>query len=453
MASNYSRRFLIGLPFLPGPRANGGTTPLRRLLDAAAQEGGVDLCVAGHSPDEAARLANGSGPVRMRLVETDAEDYWARLRRRVSQEKYDAILLVDFPAVRGLMNRLILASNAPTALVMIPGIGDFGGVSAPRPACSPREAWCLGGEADSRRTQGLLPYGVHRAPGAESGWLRSRLRALAERRGARASRGMASIIVPCFNNLRYTRECLEAIRRNTEPPYEVIAVDNASTDGTAAWLAGLRDPRARLIRNSANQGFARAINQGMGAARGDYLVWLNNDVAVASGWLDRLIACAERAPWIGAVGPTTNECEGPQRLARLRLRTTRDRERLARALHLGFGGRAVPVHRLVGFCLLVKREALRRVGFLDERFGAGCYEDFDYCLRLRQAGFELAIAEDSFVFHYGHKSFPSEAARLRLSAANREVFIEKWCRRSLEFLDEIDPLLPRSARGGHARGR
>lgn len=254
--------------------------------------------------------------------------------------------------------------------------------------------------------------------------------------------GLTSVIVPCWNGLAYTRRCLAALARWTTRPYEALVVDNGSTDGTGDYLRRLRDPRVRVIANARNLGFAAAINQGLAASQGRWLVWLNNDVLVTPGWLEGLIGCARRHPRTGAVGPYTNRINGLQRVddARYPLSALSG---FASAWALRHAGRARSVHRLTGFCLLHPRESLVAVGGLDERFGMGCYEDFDFCLRLLQAGRELLLAEDVFVHHFGHKSFEANRVARSHIEENRRLFVEKWCRRSMLFLDLLDPELER----------
>jgi glycosyltransferase involved in cell wall biosynthesis len=107
---------------------------------------------------------------------------------------------------------------------------------------------------------------------------------------------LASIIIPCWNQLEFTRLCLPALVRHTRPPWELIVIDNGSTDGTGIYLAGARDVAPVLVTvvsNTQNLGFPAAINQGLKAARGDYLVLLNNDAVVTDGWLSQLVALAE----------------------------------------------------------------------------------------------------------------------------------------------------------------
>ena len=117
---------------------------------------------------------------------------------------------------------------------------------------------------------------------------------------------LASIIIPCWNQLESTRLCLTALVRHTRPPWELIVIDNGSSDGTATYLAGVQDVApvpVMVISNSNNLGFPAAINQGLRAARGDYLL-LNNDAVVTDGWLSQLVALAE----IGSGGnPETHE--------------------------------------------------------------------------------------------------------------------------------------------------
>ena len=104
---------------------------------------------------------------------------------------------------------------------------------------------------------------------------------------------LTSIVVPCWNQREFTELCVPAPFRHTRPVWELIVIDNGSTDDTAAYLAGVRDAASvpvTVIRKAQNVGFPRAINQGLQAGPGEYLVLLNNDAVVSDGWLDQLIA-------------------------------------------------------------------------------------------------------------------------------------------------------------------
>ncbi len=111
---------------------------------------------------------------------------------------------------------------------------------------------------------------------------------------------LASVIVPCCNQLEFTRHCIAALVRFTRTPWELIVVNNGSTDGTRDYLAGVQDASpvpVTVIANSTNLGFPAAINQGLKCARGEYLVLLNNDAVVTEGWLEQMIGLSGMVPW------------------------------------------------------------------------------------------------------------------------------------------------------------
>src|SRR5262245_45175135 len=129
-----------------------------------------------------------------------------------------------------------------------------------------------------------------------------------------------SIVVPCCNALAYTRLCLEALFRHTSPPYQLLLIDNGSTDGTSAYIreaaARATDIEITIIRNEANAGFPAAVHQGLRAASAEHIVLLNNDTIVTHGWMDGLVetACEDPAS-TAAAGPLSNYAAGAQHIA------------------------------------------------------------------------------------------------------------------------------------------
>ncbi len=339
----------------------------------------------------------------------------------LSRESYSAILLADDPRARGCVGPLRRFTTAPIVFIK-------GEPASPGAPAAPRS----GERSDQAISVAAEIWSFARA---ERAWLNRRLSSLVAPRAPRSA-GLTSIVIPCLDKLDYTRKCLESVALHTSLPHEVIVVDNGSRDGTAAYVRSRR--RVRLIRNRENLGFARAVNQGMQAATGRYVVWLNNDAVVTPGWLEGLIGCAERSPWIGAVGPCTNEAVGYQRVESPSYRGGDGLLAFSQAWSLRHRGRSIAAHRLTGFCLLLKSEVIKQIGLLDPRFSPACYEDFDYCLRIRQAGYELACALDVYVHHDGHQSYASRDAMLRQSAASREIFLDKWCHQALSLLDDLD---------------
>ncbi len=242
---------------------------------------------------------------------------------------------------------------------------------------------------------------------------------------------LASIIVPCFNQLEYTRQCLESVLRHTRPPYEVVLIDNGSEDGTAAYFEEVRSwqgpERVAVVRNSENRGFPAAANQGLKEARGRYLVLLNNDTIVTPGWLDGLVAWSlHQWPRVGLVGPVTNASRPPQEVP-TDYEATEGIDAFAARRRQQFAGQAREVERLTGFCLLLRREVLEQVGGLDERYGLGFFDDDDLCVRAQQAGFRLLLAQDVFVHHFGSRTFEALGIDCRQKLRdNFALFREKW---------------------------
>jgi GT2 family glycosyltransferase len=240
----------------------------------------------------------------------------------------------------------------------------------------------------------------------------------------------ASIVVVTYNNLDYTRLCLESIYKKTVyPNYEVIVVDNASIDGTVEFLKtfGTGHPNFASIFNEMNEGFASANNRGIAAATGEYIVFLNNDTIVTRGWLSGLINHL-RHPQVGIVGPVTN-CSGNESRIEVDYQTPGEMEGFAERYTRAHEGQTFEISMLALFCIAMRRSVIiDEVGLLDERFGIGMFEDDDYALRVKQKGYKVICAEDVFVHHWGRASFSklSQEEYQRLFDENRRKFEEKW---------------------------
>jgi len=217
----------------------------------------------------------------------------------------------------------------------------------------------------------------------------------------------ASIIIVTFNNLALNQGCLQSIFGKTDwPNFEVLVVDNASSDGTAQWLLqeAAHEPRLRVILNTDNRGFSAANNQGLRAAHGEHLCLLNNDTVVTRGWLSTLIGHLRKTPELGMIGPVSNmvgnEAKIPVGYAEIAKMPP-----WAAAHCRQHDGETVPIIMLGFFCVVLCREVYEKVGELDEQFGTGYFEDTDYCCRVRRQGYELRYALDAFVHHWQGASF------------------------------------------------
>lgn len=236
-----------------------------------------------------------------------------------------------------------------------------------------------------------------------------------------------SIIIPAHNQIEYCRQCIGSILSNTDYPHRLILVDNASTDGVSEFFDAV--PNAVTVHSPVNLGFPGGVNLGLQHAEGHVLI-LNSDTLVPHAWLSNLVRALESSSRIGLAGPMSNCVSGPQLIEGLSFETMADINAYAAQLHDEQNGQIVDCERLVGFCLLIRDTAFTEVGFLDEGFGIGNFEDDDYCLRVRRAGYRICIASDCFVFHYGSRTFTgmgyTSDIYSDLMNRNAKRFKEKW---------------------------
>jgi GT2 family glycosyltransferase len=245
-------------------------------------------------------------------------------------------------------------------------------------------------------------------------------------------RTAVSIVVPVRDNLVLTRLCLESVLGNTslEHEYELIIVDNGSSSDTAAYLESLGESNAqvRVIRNEENRGFAGAVNQGLAAAAGEVLVLLNNDVIVVPGWLDELRRRLEDTT-VGLLGPLANRGANEAEVGMATYRTYGELLEIAARFNADAMTDVADVPTLTMFCTALRRDVYERVGPLDERFGLGLFEDDDYSLRVRGAGYRLAVADGVFVHHFGQATVGDPTVVPDYGALfyeNRSRFEAKW---------------------------
>jgi GT2 family glycosyltransferase/glycosyltransferase involved in cell wall biosynthesis len=262
---------------------------------------------------------------------------------------------------------------------------------------------------------------------------------------ARSDRPTVDVVVCVHNALEDVRRCLWSLVERASHPFRLIVVNDGSDAETTAYLdeAAAVNPEITLIDNeSPPHGYTIAANLGMREADGDYVVVLNSDTIVTFGWLERIIACGESDERIGILGPLSNAASH-QSLPLLRddgawatnpLPPFLTEAGIAKLLE-----RLSPRERprlpfINGFCYVVKRAVFERIGYFDEEnFASGYCEENDFSVRASQAGFELAVADDAYVFHSKSRSFTPEA-RAPIARRNYQIFLNKHGADTIEAL-------------------
>ncbi len=236
-------------------------------------------------------------------------------------------------------------------------------------------------------------------------------------------------IVICIHNaLDDVKRCLDSVIRTFNQPFQLILVDDGSDNETAQYLDKFaNEHEVTVIRNEQARGYTLAANQGLQQSNADYVILLNSDTIVTNRWIDCLIDCAESDKKIGMVGPLSNtaswqsipeiEIDGDWATNPLPEGMTIDEmgDLVAR-----YSDRLYPdIPFLNGFCLLIRSQTLKEVGFFDEQnFGAGYGEENDYAIRVRQAGWRLAVADNAYVYHAQSRSYSHERRKHLSEAAN-----------------------------------
>lgn len=220
------------------------------------------------------------------------------------------------------------------------------------------------------------------------------------------------IIIPVFNRLGLTKDCLKSICDNTTISYNLILIDNNSDAETKKNLENFSalNNNVFLIRNQNNIGWIKAVNQGLRLSVSPYVCIMNNDTVVKTrGWLSKLIEVSEMEPDIGLVNPRfeiKNELESKKPF--------------------------IEIDFCRGYCILIKRKVIEKVGLLDESYGLGYYDDDDYSVRAIRTGFRCIRANEVFVEHLGDATFSAlfkDEKRYALHERNKHLFYSKWGRR------------------------
>jgi GT2 family glycosyltransferase/glycosyltransferase involved in cell wall biosynthesis len=246
----------------------------------------------------------------------------------------------------------------------------------------------------------------------------------------RRSFPLVSILIVTHNSERFLSPCMQSIRKHTSyPNYEVIAVDNASTDQTPEILRSLADTeeRFRVVYSPENKGFAAANNVAAQHANGDYFVLLNVDTLVTSGWIGRLLRQFQHDSSIGMVCPVTNFA-GNEVKINATYSNEEEMHRFSEHLAVGKKGEVMEITTAPLFCALLSRAIWQDVGELDERFSVGMFEDDDYSVRLRKAGYRILTVEDCFVHHFGQGAFGKLPPGFyeQVFEQNQQRFESKW---------------------------
>jgi len=232
------------------------------------------------------------------------------------------------------------------------------------------------------------------------------------------------IVIAVWNNLEITKNCINSIIKNTDVDYRLIIIDNASDDETKKYLEGLKEKegsKVLLIRNENNLGFIKAVNQGMRLSEAPYICLINNDTVTTKGWLGEMIRIAESSPKIGLVNPSSNTlAQKPEKREPIEAYAQKLKDSTTSFTEIGSA---------IGFCMLIKKEVIERIGVFDEIYGMGNFEDTDYSRRAIKEGYICARAHRAYVYHDEGGSFTRGSSFDENFERNRQIYEFRWGKR------------------------
>ena len=228
------------------------------------------------------------------------------------------------------------------------------------------------------------------------------------------------LVVVSWNHLEHLRPCVEHIVQNTHYPYRLIIVDNASDPETIDYLVDLEKNapcEIVVIKNKDNRGFVKAVNQGLKISTAPYACIFNNDTLPGNYWLTEMVEFASMRPDVGLLNPMSsghnaNNLTVNEYAAKL----------------LPNKGMYMEMNQCQGYCMLVKREVMEKIGYLDERFDTVGFDDTDYSMRAYLAGYKSVCVHSSYVFHRLHASFGKMGDRKEIQSVLENRYFAKWPR-------------------------
>ncbi len=237
---------------------------------------------------------------------------------------------------------------------------------------------------------------------------------------------MITIGIPFRNTPEFLKMCLSSILENTPGRYQVLIVDDDSNQESKEYLKTIESAGIKIIHNIQQEGFPYNCNLIIDNAETNKICFLNSDTFVYPNWISPMNQAIIDS-W-GVVGCMTNRGQNRQ---------------VCRSLEYRPENRVEPIDSVYGFCFMTTKEVIKNVGYFDERFGLGSFEEADFCFRARKLHYPVGFCRNSYVHHHGKGSFGQDKWVGDLWKQNEQIY---WKKVKGEITGEIIKEKPKNVR-------
>ena len=246
------------------------------------------------------------------------------------------------------------------------------------------------------------------------------------------------VVIPVYKSPEWVKLCVYSIFENTDldklnKVYLINDCDDYLTTNCLNNLAS-KYPKIEIIQNEKNLGFIGTTNKGMKASTADYVLLLNTDCIITKGTIEKLIDHCENNDKIGLICPVASNAAN----ITLEMYPGFSLSSMNNLLERKFKGKNFDACTVVGNCLMITKDCIEKVGYLDEAYGMGYGEETDYQFKAMEKGFEAKIAIDTYVFHKSEASFGTSKEKQERLKKNRNLFFERWGEKYYKLMEKYE---------------
>ena len=241
------------------------------------------------------------------------------------------------------------------------------------------------------------------------------------------ARYKVDVVIPIYNSLDWLKICVDALIRNTD--FDIIRkiylIDDCSTEETGVYLDEVEkkwDGIVEVVYNKENLGFLKTCNKAIRMTRGDYVLLLNTDCIVSKNAIEKMANAMSNDKKIGLLCPIASVSANisysiPEGMNFMQVNELFEKQ---------FAGKTFDACTVVGNCLMISRNNIRKVGLFDEIFGKGYSEETDYQFKSMKKGFKAKVLIDTFVYHQSRVSFGESPEQLKIREEHLNIFFKRW---------------------------